>query len=164
MKILDDADGRHTREVDLLAFHGRRLVDDQHHGGALGRSGRREFGGEGALDRIFGRVLVIHVAVALAGNPERSAAALHKRFHALFIGRAHGVEIVVIEDHQLRVVEIGGQRFRGREVESIGLEDLRDVLLAAFRIVGDPIDFGTAHRDCVLKAGFAETGGLHLAG
>ena len=42
LQIFHHADSRQPREFDLLAFHGRRLIDDQHHAGALRRARRNQ--------------------------------------------------------------------------------------------------------------------------
>ena len=69
-QILHHADGRQARQLDLAAFHGRRFVDDQHDGRALGRARRRQLGGQGALQRIVFLAFLVHVDVVLAGDPE----------------------------------------------------------------------------------------------
>ena len=133
LEIFHDADGGEARQFDLLAFHGRRLVDDQHDAGALRRARRHQFRREGAGQRVFGRVFVIDVNVAFAGDHERAAAALHEGFEALLVGCGNGVDIDVVEDDELRAVEIGGQGLRLDEIEFVGRQDVDDMAFGAGR-------------------------------
>ncbi len=77
-----------------------------------GERGGASLAGKVRCEGIFGSAFVIDLGVVLAGDPEGSAATLYEVFEALLIGRAHGFQVVVIEDDKLRVVESGGQGFR----------------------------------------------------
>src|ERR1019366_8570160 len=50
-QVFDDADGGQAGELDLAAFHGGRLVDDEDDGGAFGGTGRSDFRRQGAFQR-----------------------------------------------------------------------------------------------------------------
>src|SRR5262249_26155831 len=63
-QVLDYTDGGEARQLDLAALHRARFIDDQHYGGTLGRSRRRELGGQHALQRVVGLALLFHVDVA----------------------------------------------------------------------------------------------------
>ena len=82
-QILHHADRGQPRQLDLLAFHRRGLVDDQHHGGAFGRSRRSELGGQGPVQRIL-HLLGVVIDVALAGDHQQAPALLDELLDLVF--------------------------------------------------------------------------------
>ena len=94
-QIFHYADGGLARQLDFLAFHGRRFVDDEHHGGAFRRPRRSEFGGQSAVQRIF-RLLVFGVDIAFACDHQEAAALLHEILDLVFSGGGQRLHVQVV--------------------------------------------------------------------
>ena len=155
-QILHHADGGQPGQLDFLAFHGRRFVDDQHYGGAFGRARRREFRGQRAIESILHFLLVV-IGISLTGDHEQSPALLDEVFNLVFSRSRQRLQILIVEDHQLIIGEDAMRHIAGSiNIEPGGGQGIHQVFLGAWRILRHEQNFGTAQSHGAVKPDLAQ--------